>query len=95
MATSFGSWLYRYNGDITRIRLLKQAFDQRRAAQGWAPRHFRDAASVYTLLATGNYLPPWSAEVLLQCEKCWKAGNYELPGSVVADSFLRGRSGLS
>ena len=74
MHYAFGTWLARYKGQNTRVHQLKEAFRDRAFNQKLAPARFRTVDSVYSILVTGDCLPDWGNDLLLECEKCWKSG---------------------
>ena len=74
MHYAFGTWLARYKGQNSRVHQLKEAFRDRAFNQKWPPARFRSVDSVYSILVTGDCLPDWGNDLLLECEKCWKSG---------------------
>ncbi len=74
MPKSFGVWLARYQGQNSRVCQLRDAFKQRvKEQKTWASK-FGNADSVYAVLVTGDCLPDWGNDLLIECDKCWRGG---------------------
>ena len=42
------------------------------------PSHFAHGDAVYTVLMTGDCLPDWGHDLLVECQKAWKGGRGDL-----------------
>lgn len=75
---TFGVWLARYKGHNSRIHQLKDAFKQRALDQKTIHSKFITADSVYAVLVTGDCLPDWGHDLLVECRNAWKGGRSDL-----------------
>ena len=75
---TFGVWLARYKGQNSRIHQLKDAFKQRAKEQNAKHSLFSHGDAVYSVLVTGDCLPDWGNDLLIECEKAWRGGREDL-----------------
>ena len=75
---TFGSWLAQYDGHDRRVHQLKSAFKERALEQKTKHSLFVHGDAVYALLMTGDCLPDWGNDLLIECEKAWKGGRSDL-----------------